>query len=424
MNRIPTPQLAYKNEELYLEDCALQRVAAEVDTPAYIYSRRHIEEQFRAYEQALEGIPHLICYGMKACSNLGIVKLLGELGAGMDLVSGGELYRAQLAGIAPQRMIFSGVGKTEEEIRRAVRAGILMLNVESQAELQAISRVSQEEGRTAGISIRINPDIDAHTHPYISTGLEKNKFGIPFEEALEMYEEAQQLPGLEIRGLQSHIGSQITEIEVFSEALDKLLEVHQLLQEHGIAVRYLDLGGGLGIAYQTEPVAGPAEMISPLLDRLRSADLTILFEPGRSIVGNSCVLLTRVVYYKENRQKRFAIVDCGMTELLRPALYGAYHQVVPVRQLDREAVQVDVAGPICESTDMLAKDRVLPRPRPGDLYAVLSAGAYASCMASNYNSRPRPPEILVEGDRYRIVRQRETYEDLTAKELLAIREEQ
>lgn len=416
MTLIPTTPLRYRDEELYLDECALERIAGAVGTPAFVYSRRYIEERFQAYQEALKDLPHLICYGMKACSNVAIVKLLGELGAGMDLVSGGELYRAQQAGIPPERMIFSGVGKTEDEIRQAVRAGILMLNVESQLELQAISRIAQEEGRTAGISIRINPDVDAHTHPYISTGLQENKFGIPFEEALEMYEEALELPGLEIRGLQSHIGSQITEIEVFSDALDKLIEVYRTLQEHHIGIRYLDLGGGLGIAYQCENVAGPAEMIRPLLDRLRALGLTILFEPGRSIVGNSGVLLSRVIYYKENREKRFAIVDAGMTELLRPALYNAHHEVVPVRRLDREPIRVDVAGPICESSDVLAKDRLLPRPRPGDLYAILSAGAYASCMGSNYNSRLLPPEVLVEGDRYRVIRGRETFADLIAKE--------
>jgi len=410
MSLIPAAPLSYRDEALYLDDCSLEKIAEEVGTPVYVYSRDHIERQLRAYQQALEGVPHLICYGMKANSNLAVLKLLGELGAGVDLVSAGELYRAQRAGIPAERMIFSGVGKTKEEIRRAVRAGILMLNVESREELQAISRIAGEEGRTAGISIRINPDIDAQTHPYISTGLHENKFGIPFEEAREIYEEAHRLPSLEIRGLQSHIGSQITNTAVFGEALDRLLDVYQMLRRCGITFRYLDLGGGLGISYQGDPVAGPSEMIATLLERLRSLDLTILFEPGRSIV------VTRVVYYKNNREKHFAIVDSGMTELLRPALYGAHHEVVPVRRADRESVEVDVVGPICESSDVMARNRLLPHPRPGDLYAVLSAGAYAFSMASNYNARPRPPEILVEGGGYRTIRERETYEDLIAKE--------
>ena len=414
---IPGTQLSYKKGELHLEDCSLANVAAAVGTPAFVYSRRFFEEQYLAYDEALQDIPHLICYGMKACSNVAIVHLLGKLGAGVDLVSGGELFRAIRAGIPPEKMIFSGVAKSSEEIRQAVRSGILMLNVESQMELQAISRIAVEENKTAGISIRINPDIDPHTHPYISTGLEENKFGIPFEEALEMYEEAEELPGLEIRGLQSHIGSQITDIRVFGDALDKLNEIDQMLEDHGIHIQYLDLGGGLGIPYSSNPVVTPREMVTSIRERLEKLNKTIVVEPGRSIVGNSGVLLTQVVYYKENRQNRFALVDAGMTELLRPALYNARHEVVPVLDTgDRDMTTVNVAGPVCESADILARDRELPHPRPGDLYAILSAGAYGFSMSNNYNSRPKAPEVLVEGNQFRLIRERQSLEDLIAKE--------
>jgi len=418
MKLIPGTPLSYRRGELFLEECSLREIASEVDTPVFVYSRRHLEERFREYDRALEGLDHLVCYGMKALGNVSIVRLLGQLGAGVDLVSGGELYRAQRAGIPAERMVFSGVGKTEREIREAIRCSILMLNVESQMELQAISRIAVEENRKAGVSIRINPDIDAHTHPYISTGLEENKFGIPFEEGLEMYQEADELPGIEIRGLQCHIGSQITDIKVFGEAVDRLIEVDETLKQHGIEVSHFDIGGGLGISYDDRSVPGPQEMIAMLRPRFEALGKTILVEPGRSIVGNCGVLLTRVVYYKENRQKRFAIVDGGMTELLRPALYGAHHEIVPVVDDQREAIQVDVAGPVCESSDVLAKDCALPRPRPGDLYAVLSTGAYGFSMAGNYNSRLRPPEVLIEGDSHRLIRRRESYQDLVDLEVL------
>jgi diaminopimelate decarboxylase len=418
MTLIPGTPFSYRNGELHIEGCPLARIAEAVGTPAYVYSRRAIEDQYRAYEKALESIPHLICYGMKACSNLAILHLLGSLGAGVDLVSGGELFRARRAGIPPERMIFSGVAKTREEIRQAVQAGILMLNVESRMELEAISRVAVEEGRTAGISIRINPDIDPHTHPYISTGLEENKFGLSLDAAMEAYQAAAKLPGIEVRGIQSHIGSQITDISVFGEALDKLMKIDRDLEALGIRVQYIDIGGGLGIAYTAKDVPGPDRMIATLRERLGRLGKTLLLEPGRSMVGNSGVLLTRVVYYKENRRKRFALVDAGMTDLMRPALYGAHHEVVPVIETNRESVEVDVAGPVCESTDVLARGRSLPRPETGDLYGILSAGAYSFSMASRYNSRPLPPEVLVEGDRYRVIRSRETYEDLIAHETL------
>lgn len=418
MNLIPGTTLHSQNGKLYLESCSLESIAEAEGTPVYVYSRAYLEDQYLAYDRALAEVPHLICYGMKACGNLSILKALGELGAGVDLVSGGELYRAQRAGIPAERMVFSGVGKTEDEIRRAIAAEILMLNVESSEELHWISQIASSENRTAGISIRINPNIDARTHPYISTGLDENKFGIPYEEAVEIYRLAKRLPALEIRGLQSHIGSQITDVSVFGEALDRLVDIYRALIQEGISIRYLDLGGGLGISYRSDSTPGPAEMIDTLRERLRALPLTILLEPGRSIIGNAGLLLTRVLYYKENRQRRFAIVDAGMTELIRPALYEAHHEIVPITTLDREQIQVDVVGPVCESTDVLAKDRLLPMPRRGDIYAILSAGAYGFCMASNYNARLRPPEVLVEGDHYRVIRRRETYEDLVEKELL------
>ena len=417
MTLIPNVPLEYRSGELYLDNCSLQAIAREYGTPCFVYSRNHIEQQYLSYYKAFGEMDHLICYGVKANSNVSILKLLGELGSGVDLVSGGELERAKQAGIPPDRMIFSGVAKTDEELRMAIRTGILMINVESQQELWSVSRIAQEENRTAGISIRINPHIDAGTHPYISTGLAESKFGIPAEETLEMYQEASTLPGIEIRGLQSHIGSQITDLSVFSEVLDKLVEMMQMLKSEGFPISYLDLGGGLGIAYRREEkVAEPRELIDSLHNRLSPLGVTVIIEPGRSIVGNAGVLLTRVIYYKENRQKKFAIVDSTMSELLRPALYQAYHEVVPVIDTDRESKLVDVAGAVCESADILARDRMLPHPQPGDLYAVLSVGAYGFCMASHYNSRPRPAEILVEGDSFRIIRRRENFQDLIAPE--------
>ncbi len=413
MKLIEGTTLNYKNGLLYMEACSLEDIAEVAGTPLYVYSQAFIKEKFRAYDEALGDIPHLICFGMKANSNLSLLRLLAAMGAGMDLVSGFELQRAQLAGVPPEKMVFSGVGKTEGEIRLAIRKKILMLNVESEMELETISRLASEDNLKAGISIRINPEIDAKTHPYITTGLDENKFGIPFEEAGRLYKKAAQLPGIEIRGLQSHIGSQITDITVFGHALDKLLNVYRKLKADGHDIQYIDLGGGLGIAYGDQPVAGPAEMVATLKEKLKDLPVTLILEPGRSIVGNSGVLLTKVLYNKKNRQKRFILVDAGMTELIRPCLYKAHHEIVPVKQMQegQDRIEADVAGPVCESSDVLARSVVLPLPRPGDCLAIQSAGAYAASMASRYNSRALPAEVLVDGAEWKVIRERETFED-------------
>ncbi|MFP5506570.1 MAG: diaminopimelate decarboxylase [Gammaproteobacteria bacterium] len=402
----------YRDGRLFAEDVPLADIATQHGTPTYVYSRATLERHWRAFDTALAGRAHLICYAVKANANLGLLNVLARLGSGFDIVSGGELERVLRAGGAPDRIVFSGVGKTAAEMKRALEVGIRCFNVESEAELERLNAVAGELGTRAPVSLRVNPDVDAGTHPYISTGLKENKFGIDIAIAEAAYARAAALPHLRVIGIDCHIGSQLTQVTPFVDALGRVLALLDRLAARGIAVKHLDLGGGLGIRYRDEQPPEPADYVAPLLAALGDRDVEILLEPGRAIVGNAGVLLTRVEYLKHTDHKDFAIVDAAMNDLLRPALYGAWQAIVPVQpRLERTPRVYDVVGPVCETGDFLGKGRELAL-EPGDLLAVRSAGAYGFSMSSNYNSRPRAAEILVDGDQIHVVRERETLEDL------------
>ena len=406
----------YKDGVLHAEDLSVADLAAEYGTPLYVYSTATLRRHFTAFDSAFHNLPHLTCYSVKANSNLALLKLLADMGAGMDIVSGGELHRALAAGVPGERIVYSGVGKRGAEIAEALDAGILMFNVESLAELERIDEVAGEKGVTARISLRINPDVDPKTHPYISTGMKKNKFGLDMEASKAAYARAAELPHIEAVGMDCHIGSQLTSIEPFMEALDKILAFYKTLTDLGLPIRYLDLGGGLGIRYDAEEPPHPTEFGQALTERLKDLPLTVILEPGRVIAGNAGILVTEVVYTKTTPSKHFAIVDAAMNDLVRPALYQSFHAIGEVRPAGRPAREVDVVGPICESSDFLARDRELPGLESGDLLAVYSAGAYGFTMSSQYNSRPRAAELLVDGGKVVVGRRRETYEDLIALE--------
>ena len=408
----------YRNGELHCEDVALAELANRFGTPLYVYSRAAITAAYRAYANALEGRTALVCYAMKANSNLAVLDVLARLGAGFDIVSGGELERVLAAGASASKVVFSGVGKSEREIEQALGVDILCFNVESVAELERIDTVAQRLGKRARVSIRVNPDVDARTHPYISTGLKENKFGVSYGQTLDVYRDAARRPGLEVVGIDCHIGSQITEIAPYLDAAERILELVEALEREGIVLGHIDFGGGLGIRYRSEEPPPSSELVRALLARLDARGLghrRVMFEPGRSIVGNAGVLLTRVEYLKHGEAKHFAIVDAAMNDLLRPTLYDAWMGVVPVAP-GREATQIyDVVGPVCESGDWLARDRALALT-VGDLLAVTSAGAYGMAMGSNYNTRPRAAEVMVDGRQAFCVRQRERIVDLIAGE--------
>ena len=412
----------YRDGVLFAEDVPLTQVAAELGTPCYVYSKATLERHFRAYTEALGGHPHLICYAVKANSNIAVLGLLATLGAGFDIVSVGELERVLKAGGDPSKVVFSGVAKQPQEMARALEVGIKCFNVESRSELERLNRVTGELGKIAPVSLRVNPDVDAGTHPYISTGLKDNKFGIPVDEALDVYQLAASLPNLRVAGLDCHIGSQLTETAPFLDALERLLMLMERLRERGIEIDHLDLGGGLGVPYRDETPPQPFDYASQLLARLSrwkgGETLTLLFEPGRSIAANAGVMLTRVVFLKPGETKNFAIVDAAMNDLIRPALYQAWQAIVAVdTRHERATATYDVVGPVCETGDFLGKERELAITE-GDLLAVRSAGAYGFVMASNYNSRPRPPEVMVDGSNYHVIRARESLENLWAGEAL------
>ena len=415
------PDFHYQDGELHCEAVPLRTIAEKVGTPCYVYSHATVVRQFRAFDSAFNEIPHLVAYAIKANSTLALLRLLAREGAGADIVSGGELYRVLQAGIAPQRIVFAGVGKSDSEIRYALESNILMFNVESSAELRAIDRVAGGMKTRARVALRINPDIDPQTHPYISTGLKKSKFGISAERALEEFKLATTLKHIEIVGVHKHIGSQLTQVSPFVDALKKILLLVEQLAGIGVQIRYLNVGGGLGIIYQDETPPQPqdlAQAISPLIKDLKCM---LIFEPGRSIVGNAGVLVTKVLYHKANPDKTFLIVDAAMNDLIRPSLYGAYHEIKPVREHRdklKKQVLADVVGPVCESGDFLAKDRMMPLADPGELLAVMSAGAYGFSMASNYNSRPRVAEVLVRDGTFHVIRAREEYADLVRGETI------
>lgn len=407
----------YRQHQLYAEDVPLAAIAAEYGTPCFVYSRSQLEQQFRAYQDALGEHPHLICYAVKANSNLAVLNVLARLGAGFDIVSGGELARVLAAGGRADRVIFSGVGKTVVEMQQALEAGILCFNVESLPELERLSAVANSMELTAHISLRVNPDVDAGTHPYISTGLKENKFGVDIQEALAIYQRARELPGIEIVGVDCHIGSQLTSMAPYLDVVERMLALIDQLEAAGIPIRHLDLGGGLGVRYQNENPPTPEEYIRAILPRLSGRKLTLLFEPGRSICANAGVMLTRVEYLKETAHKNFAVVDGAMNDIIRPALYQAVMGIVPVLQGEagRLTQRWDIVGPVCESGDFLGRDRELALSA-GDLLAVCSAGAYCFTMSSNYNTRNRAPEVMVDGDRHYLVRRRETWADQLALE--------
>ncbi|WP_458526658.1 diaminopimelate decarboxylase [Onishia taeanensis] len=411
----------YRNGVMHAEDVPLASVAERFGTPCYVYSRATLERHFRAYDEALGSHPHLICYAVKANSNLAVLNVLARLGAGFDIVSRGELERVLAAGGDPAKVVFSGVAKQEDEMARALTLGIKCFNVESLPELERLNEVAGRLGKVAPVSLRVNPDVDAGTHPYISTGLKDNKFGIPVDDALAAYERAAALPHLRVVGVDCHIGSQLTELAPFLDALDRLLVLLGRLEERGIRVEHLDLGGGLGVPYQGERPPEPFAYASALLERLAShggRSLTLLFEPGRSIAANAGVMLTRVEFLKPGETKNFAIVDAAMNDLIRPALYQAWQAILPVdTRAARERATYDVVGPVCETGDFLGKERELAIA-PGDLLAVRSAGAYGFVMASNYNSRPKPAEVMVDGEAMHLVRRREHIEELWTGEAL------
>jgi diaminopimelate decarboxylase len=401
-----------KGGALLAEGVSLERLAEQVGTPAYVYSRATLERHVRVLRDAFHGPDRLICYSVKASSNLALLRLFAQRGLGFDIVSGGELQRVLKAGGAPSRVVFSGVGKTKDEMAAALNAGILMFNVESAAELLALDAVGRRLGRRAPFSLRVNPDVDARTHRYIATGLKTSKFGVPFAEALELYHRARRMTGVKAIGLDCHIGSQLTELAPVREAVKKVAGLFRALNAEGLGLTHLDVGGGIGIRYTHERPPTLEAWAHAVLQPLRGLGATLVLEPGRVIVGNAALLLTRVLYLKRAPHKSFVIVDAGMNDLLRPALYEAHHDIVPVRPRKGRRAALDVVGPVCESADVLGAARRLPPLEPGDLLAVMTAGAYGMSMSSTYNSRPRPAEVLVDGRRFRVVRRRETTEDL------------
>lgn len=406
----------YRDGEMFCEDVPLRRIAADFGTPSYVYSRKRIERNYRKFDGAFASVAHQVCFAVKANSNLSLLKVLAGLGSGFDIVSSGELFRLQKIGVDPARVLFSGVGKTVDEIESAVSGDLLLLNLESTGELDIVAQVAQRLNRRPRIAFRINPDVDPRTHPYIATGLLKHKFGVQWQKAPELYAQAASLGCLDVAGISCHIGSQITDVEPFVAAFRRLRQLAADLRAQGMPIRYLDLGGGLGIRYDKEVPPQPDQYAEAILREAGAFECTLLFEPGRVIVGNSGILLSRVLNVKENEGKVFYVVDAAMNDLLRPSLYQAYHEILPVRQDDRRDVRADVVGPICETGDFLARDRALPALESGDLIAVLGAGAYGFVQSSNYNSRPRAAEILVDGQRATVIRKRETLEDLVRGE--------
>lgn len=405
-------EFLYKGSELYCEEVPISQIAKRFGTPFYLYSYETLLRHLRVFDRAFESYPHLICFALKACSNIAILRLYAKEGVGADVVSGGELFRALKAGMNPKKIVYAGVGKTEEEIHYALKRGILMFNVESSEELRTIDKVAKSAGLKARVALRVNPDIDVRTHPYIATGMRLHKFGIPIEDALDSYRIARRLPNIEIIGIHKHIGSQLLEVSPFVDSLKRILILIEELRSIGIKIKYINIGGGLGITYNDEVPPHPRELAKAILPIIKDSGCTLIIEPGRVLVGNAAILVTKVLYLKKGPEKNFIIVDAGMNDLIRPALYDAYQRIIPVKKRKGRAIIADVVGPICESADFLAKDRRLHIPKQRDLLAVMTAGAYGFSMSSNYNSRPRVPEILVKGNKAFLIREREDYEDL------------
>ena len=402
----------YRSGQLYAEDIPVKELAAHYGTPLYLYSYNTLHRHFMAYERAFDGYPHIICFAVKSNPNSAMLRFFAKCGGGADIVSGGELHVALCAGIPSRKIVYAGVGKTEEEIRFALKNKILMFNVESEDELREINRVAGTMKTRAPIALRINPDIDPGTHPYITTGMKKHKFGIPIDAALEHYNLAAKLKNIAVIGVHKHIGSQITKVSPFVDALKRILLLIDKLNARGINIQFLNIGGGLGISYRDEEPPVPGDLAKGFIPLLKGRNLTLIIEPGRSIVGNAGILVTKVLYLKRGAEKEFVIVDAGMNDLIRPSLYNAYHHIVPVVKTGRARILCDLVGPICESGDFLAKDRELVKIKQGEYLAVMSAGAYGFSMSSNYNCRPRAAEVLVNGAGHFLIRRRETYDDL------------
>lgn len=402
----------FKKNKLYVEQIPVEEIAQKVGTPVYIYSHATLRKHFSTFNDAFSSTPHLLCFSMKCNSNIAILKAIANEGGGVDIVSGGELFRALKAGVNPQKIVYSGVGKTDDEIAQALQANILVFNVESEAELDAINRVAGSLKKKAPISLRVNPNIDPKTHPYISTGMKKSKFGIDVKKAIEIYKKAKALTNLKIVGLDCHIGSQLTQVRPFVDALKKLKVLITQLRKLGIEIQYLDLGGGLGIRYKDESPPSPSAYAKAILNEIKDLNVTLIFEPGRVIMGNSGILVTRVIYNKKGAAKEFVVVDAAMNDLIRPAFYGSFHEISHVNQKKGRKRKSDIVGPICESGDFFAQNRLLPEAKRGDLLAIFSAGAYGFAMSSNYNSRPKVAEVLVNDKEFHIIRQRETLDDL------------
>jgi diaminopimelate decarboxylase len=403
---------AYKNDELYCEDVPVAYIADQVGTPFYLYSHATITRHYRVFDEAFNGLEHLTCFSVKSNSNIAILRALAREGAGADIVSGGELLRALRAGIPADKIVYSGVGKTPADIELALESDIFMFNVESIQELHAVSRIAGNMGGTASIAVRINPDVATDTHPYIATGMSENKFGIPMKDALHAYKVAEELQNIETRGISCHIGSQLIDIHPFTKALRSLHGLLRELREMGVEIRYLNLGGGLGITYDEENPPHPNEYARALKEVIEGDSITLILEPGRVIIGNAGILVTEALYTKSTSNKRFIIVDAAMNDLIRPALYNSFHAVQPVKRTISDMIKADLVGPVCETSDFFARDRAMHPFEPGDLVAIMSAGAYGFSMASNYNSRPRPAEVMVKGGQFSIIRARETPEEL------------
>ena len=402
----------HRNGELHAEGVPLREIATRAGTPCYVYSLATLRRHYKVFDDAFASVPHLICFSVKANSNLAVLRTFAREGSGFDIVSGGELFRVLRAGGDPTKIVFSGVGKTRDEIVAALRAGILMFNVESPGELDTINTAAGAVGVKARVALRVNPDVDPKTHPYVSTGLKKSKFGIHIQRSIEDYRRARQLPHIDVVGVDCHIGSQLTTVPPFVDALSRIRNLVERLHQEHFDVRYLDMGGGLGITYNDEQPPEPHDYAAAVTEGLRGLDTTLVLEPGRVIAGNAGVLLTRVLYLKGTDEKNFVVVDAGMNDLIRPALYGSYQGIQPIMPRDGAKIIADVVGPVCESGDFFAKDREMRPLAPGDLLAVMSAGAYGFVMASNYNTRPRPPEVMVDGDNFYVIRERETLDDL------------